>query len=95
VQHSNTVVKDSFSLGQAFAAMGILVGLALTVPLMGIMMIPGLVLGLAARGLKAAAAEALAPNQDRAVPAVPAAPRRLAASSVGAGHSPCAAETSP
>lgn len=95
MQQSNTVVKDSFSLGQAFAAMGILVGLAITVPLMGIMMIPGLVLGAAARGLKEAAAEALAPNPDRAAPAVSAAPRHLAAPSLGAGHSPCAPETSP
>jgi hypothetical protein len=95
VQQSNTVVQDSFSLGQAFAAMGILVGLAITVPLMGIMMIPGLVLGVAARGLKEAAAEALAPNPERGAPSVSAAPRHLATPSLGAGHSPCAPETSP
>ncbi len=41
MQATNVMAQGSTSLGQVFAAIGIILALAITVPVLGILMVPG------------------------------------------------------
>lgn len=85
MEPSKTIAQGSVSLRQVFAAIGILVGLAITVPLIGILMIPGVAIASWARAL-AADAGAGAPGERRraAAGASSAAGRRPTTCALGA-----------
>ncbi|HVI97035.1 MAG TPA: hypothetical protein VM753_23630 [Anaeromyxobacter sp.] len=51
MERSKAVGQGSVSVGQAFAAVGIIVALAITVPVIGILMVPGVLLATWIRAL--------------------------------------------
>jgi hypothetical protein len=51
MERSKAVSQGSMTVGEAFAATGIIVGLAITVPVIGILMIPGALLATWIRAL--------------------------------------------
>jgi hypothetical protein len=73
MQQSKAIPQGSVSCGQALAAIGILVFLAITVPLLGVLMIPVVALIPVVRALKARAPRVGAGTGSR-----PARPRRAA-----------------
>ncbi len=95
MQPSNTIVQGSVSLRQALAAIGILVVLAIIVPIAGIMMLPAVALGAVARALVDAALEGRAPSQPDRVHAASTLGSCRPTRPLGAPYaSPCPSETS-
>lgn len=61
MQQTNGIEQGSATLRQSLAAIGILVALAITVPIFGILMIPGVALAALARAIVDAAPRLRAP----------------------------------